>query len=185
MSRSCDRHLSGVIALASQRAFGKLFGDVDESFYYVALVTTGEGLAPCIAAWSREALERAVAGSGDPAQAREWFKWSWADSPYLAFGDEFFDDVRSLFAERGCIAELDMDEEREAEFECRLASMEEALCRLDATRLFGSGERRSQIIVMAEVSPPDHSNTGRAVRLNPGGDLLNEWLRECAEPEPV
>lgn len=185
MRNFCDQHLSNLVFLASRRAIDKLFNDVDESFYYLTLVTTGEGLAPCLAAWSREALGRAIASAGDPAQAREWLKWSWAESPYLAYGDEFFDDVKAHFAERGCLAELTTDEEREAELQCRLASMEDALRTLDATGLFGSGARRSRIVVMAEISPPDHTNTGRAARLNPGGDLLDEWLRECAEPEPV
>ncbi|WP_229421919.1 DUF4303 domain-containing protein [Massilia aquatica] len=175
--------MSSAIEIATRSALEQLFNTVPESFYYCVLITTGEGLAPCLAAWSWEALERA-AGQSD-AQARQWLQWSWGDSPYLAYGDEFFGPVKDLFLKRDAMMRLRTDEESARELDVRLACMAKALANLDAQGLFGSGERRSAILISAEVSPPDYTNTERAVLLNPAGALLDDWLRDCAEPPPV
>lgn len=54
---------------------------------------------------------------------------------------------------------------------------------LDQSEVFGSSEKRADIIINAEIMPPEPSNAQRAIRLNPSGRLLNEWLEECAEEE--
>jgi len=51
--------LGEAIFEATQKAFLKLFEN-GEHYYYCVLLTTGEALSPCIAAWSEEALERFV-----------------------------------------------------------------------------------------------------------------------------
>ena len=51
--------LGDAIFEATQKAFLKLFEN-GEHYYYCVLLTTGEALPPCIAAWSVEALERFV-----------------------------------------------------------------------------------------------------------------------------
>ena len=48
--------LGDAIFEAAQKAFLKLFEN-GEHYYYCVLLTTGEALPPCIAAWSEEALE--------------------------------------------------------------------------------------------------------------------------------
>jgi hypothetical protein len=58
--------------------------------------------------------------------------------------------------------------------------MEAALSEADAAGTFGSGIEREQIVINVEVMPPDHSNTERAIRLNPPA-ALTEWLVEAAE----
>ncbi|UOD29628.1 DUF4303 domain-containing protein [Massilia violaceinigra] len=177
--------MSSAIEIATRSALEQLFNTVPESFYYCALITTGEGLAPCLAAWSWEALERAVNQSESPAQARAWLQWSWGDSPYLAYGDAFFGPVKELFFKRDAMMRLCTDEESARELDVRLACMASALGNLDAQGLFGSDEQRSAILINAEVSPPDYTNTERALQLNPGGALLDDWLRDCAEPPPA
>ena len=58
-----DEVLVRLIKDADQKAFGQLFREHDEQFYYCSLTTTGECHCPVISAWSKEeALER-VAGS--------------------------------------------------------------------------------------------------------------------------
>ena len=49
--------LTAAITEAARMAFQKLFNN-GEHFYYCVLLTTGEGLAPIISAWSWEALDR-------------------------------------------------------------------------------------------------------------------------------
>ena len=74
--------LIAAITKAARMAFQKLFSN-GEHFYYCALLTTGEGFAPVISAWSWEALARVTQLNSETyAQS---IKWSYADSPYYAF----------------------------------------------------------------------------------------------------
>lgn len=170
--------LTAAIAVATRAAVRQLFGQHPEQFYYLSLITTG-GHAPYLSAWSEEALQ-AACRQADPKAAAE-LRWSYADSPYCAFGyEEYFGAVRDLFAQR---PRMDQDwpiERWSAELDTRLQAMEAALASLDAEGLFGSGRERLQIVVNAEVMPPDSSNTERAYRLNPSG-AIGRWLREAAE----
>uniref|UniRef100_UPI003BF8C49E DUF4303 domain-containing protein n=1 Tax=Stenotrophomonas sp. CASM106 TaxID=3111508 RepID=UPI003BF8C49E len=54
--------------------------ETDEHFYYVALMTTGEALAPVLCAWSSEALQR-TADAPFPLEASSDLKWSCIDAP--------------------------------------------------------------------------------------------------------
>jgi len=85
------------IARATEKSFLNLFQN-KEIYYYCALVTTGEAVAPVISAWSWEALEN-VAKKYSKEDV-ELIKWSYADSPYWNFGCENFETVRTLFNER-------------------------------------------------------------------------------------
>jgi hypothetical protein len=49
---------------------------------------------------------------------------------------------------------------------------------------FGEGEKRRSTVISVEVMPPDYTNTERALRLNPRGALLTEWLATAAVPSP-
>jgi hypothetical protein len=173
--------LTDAIAHATRWAVADLFREHPEDFYYCSLITTGEAHPPVLAAWSREALDAAVAGAADPDGARLGLKWSYADSPYLCYGDAHFGEVRRLFGLRPQIGADMTDEAWAAEYDLRLRAMERALARLDAEGAFGTGAARLRLVINAEVMPPDYTNTERALRLNPAG-ALQEWLAECAEP---
>ena len=171
--------LVAAITAAARRAFKRLFEEhPDESFYYCSLITTGEALPPAIAAWSWQALERVCRDTGERA---EDLKWSYADSPYYAFGDELFSQVRELYASRPEALSTD-DESWFEEYNTRLDAMEASMHQLDREGLFGTGKERLKKVVLAEVMPPNCSNTERAKRLNPT-EALKEWLREAAEAE--
>jgi HD-like signal output (HDOD) protein len=60
--------------------------------------------------------------------------------------------------------------------------MESAVGRLDSEGTFGTGLERLGIVVLVEVMPPDHTNTERALRLNPR-EALTEWLNDAAEKQ--
>ncbi len=53
---------------------------------------------------------------------------------------------------------------------------------LDEKGLFGTGDERLNVVVNAEIMPPEYSNTERALRLNPM-ESLKEWLIEATEDE--
>lgn len=168
-----DEELATAILEAVTTAAEELFRQTGESFYYFALITSGEAHAPIVSAWSREKLSM-VADAERPL-----VKWSYADSPYCDFDSAAFGKVRRLFDLRPDILLLD-EPHRSLEYLRRLAAMEAALSQADAAGLFGRGGVRERMVINVEVMPPDGSNTERAVRLNPPA-FLREWMDEAAE----
>ncbi|MBE6754203.1 MAG: DUF4303 domain-containing protein [Ruminococcaceae bacterium] len=173
-----DSILVEAIQKAAYQAFSKLFSEHREQFYYCSLITTGEGLCPVVSAWSKEALERTAQQWDDVEKAKYYLKWSYAETPYFAFGEEFFAEVGELFRQR--MHGLSGDDEIFGEIELRINSMERAMHNLDASGLFGAGKERLGMVINAEFMPPDYTNTERARRLNPE-EALTEWLEEAAE----
>ena len=74
------------------------------------------------------------------------------------------------------------DEKFMEEYEFRMDSMEKVMSDLDKEGVFGSGEKSKNIVVAAEVMPPEYTNTERVLRLN-SREKLKEWLEEAAELE--
>lgn len=171
--------LTAAITKATRMAFQKLFSN-GEHFYYCALLTTGEGLTPIISAWSWEALDR-VSQKYSKTYAQD-VKWSYADSPYYAFGDnEYFGAVKQLFEHRTNIDNLN-DEAWEKELDFRIMAMVEAMSILDSEGLFAQNQSRKNILINVELMPPDASNTQRALELNNPEDI-EDYLQEAAESE--
>ena len=178
MELEIDEMLVAIIQEATKKALSELFQMHKEKFYYCSLITTGEGLYPIISAWSEEALERALNEDGDVEEAKYYLKWSYDESPYFAYGEEYFQEVNKIFLER--MRKLTTDEEKDREVQLRINSMERVMHNLDMAGMFGYGEKRLGIVINAEFMPPDFTNTERALRLNPK-EALNEWLEEIAE----
>ncbi len=179
MKLEIDEKLVEIIQSATEKALLKLYEEHNESFYYCSLITTGEGLCPIISAWSKEALERVANESDDDVEeAKYYLKWSYSETPYFAYGEEFFEDVKNVFIDR--MNKLKTAEERQREVQLRINSMEKVMHNLDAKGMFGQGEQRLNIVINAEFMPPDYTNTERALRLNPQ-EALKEWLEEVAE----
>ena len=99
MGLEIDENLVEIMQIATERAISKLFKEHDENFYYCSLITTGEGLCPIISAWSVEALDKVASENEDAEEAKYYLKWSYAETPYFAYGEEFFNDVKSVFIE--------------------------------------------------------------------------------------
>ena len=181
MELEIDENLVQIIQAATENALNKLFSEHNENYYYVSLITIGECECPFISAWSSEALHREASKKEDYDKEKYYLKWSYADSPYCAYGyDEFFSEVREAYNKRTGILDDDNDEEYEKEMSIRLNSMEKAMHNLDLKGMFGNGEKRIGIVINAEYMPPDPTNTERALRLNPK-EALAEWLKEAAE----
>lgn len=180
MNFDIDPDMVIAIENAARKALKSLFGKYKENFYYCSLITDGMAHCPILSVWSYEALERMSLNEKDPINAKYYLKWSYADSPYFAYGEEYFGEVKEIFNRRPM--SLTNDEEYMKVYEIRLNSMEKAMANLDKEGLFGFGNQRLNIVINAEVMPPDYSNTERALRLNPR-EALNEWLEEIAEEE--
>lgn len=178
MELETDEMLVELIQNATQKAFSQLFEEHKEKFYYCSLITTGEGLCPIISAWSYEALERVANEEDDVEKAKFYLKWSYDETPYFAYGEEYFEDVNKVFLER--MRALTTEKEKVKEIQLRINSMERVMYNLDLNGMFGNGEERLGIVINAEFMPPDFTNTERALRLNPR-EALNEWLEEIAE----
>lgn len=174
--------LKETIKDAVKRAIQSLFKNHKESYYYCSLITDGMANCPIISAWSWEALEREAQKYENVDESRYYLKWSYADSPYCMYGNEFFSEVSKVFNSRD--RKLETDVERTEEIKIRMNSMEKAMAELDAEGLFGTGAKRSGIVINVEVMPPDYENTLRALRLNPR-EALEEWIEEIAEEAPV
>lgn len=178
MEFEIDEGLVIIMQEATKKALHKLFHTHNEKFYYCSLITTGEGLCPIISAWSEEALERVANETDNVEEAKYYLKWSYDESPYFAYGEEYFQGVNKVFLER--MKKLKTDKERDREILLRINSMEKVMHNLDKDGMFGRGENRLGIVINAEFMPPDYTNTERALRLNPK-EALNEWLEEIAE----
>ncbi|GIH09261.1 hypothetical protein Rhe02_73280 [Rhizocola hellebori] len=179
MMAPTESDLAEAIYRATAAAAADLFRDYpDHHFYWYSLTTTGEAHAPCPSAWSTQALAEAARTDED------WLmlKWSYADSPFYFYGGQHFAAVDRLFQARPQI-DACSEEAWACEYELRLRAMEAAMARLDHEGLFGVGQERLRIVITVEVAPPDHTNTERAMRLNPP-EALTEWLAEAAEPAP-
>ena len=177
--------ITNALAEAAEKAFTALFDEHKENFYYCSFIIS-ENSTPYICAWSYEALDRFVNALGitDKTQLeeeREIYKWSYADSPYNAYGyNKYFTDVDKLFKEHW---DNNADNEAfEEQFELWINSMEEAMAALDKKGLFGTASSRNKVVINAEVMPPDCTNTERAKRLNPKR-AIKQWLEEAAEED--
>lgn len=176
-----DVELVSKIKQASQKAILSLFSNHKEQFYYCSLITDGFANCPILSAWSWEALERETQKDNNVEEAKYYLKWSYADSPYCMYGNEYFSDIRKIFDQRNSL--IHTEKERQNEFYIRMNSMERAMFELDEEGLFGTGKQRLGIVINVETMPPDYENTKRAIRLNPKA-ALDDWLEEIAEEEP-
>jgi hypothetical protein len=172
--------LSNAIAKATRAAYEQLIREHEGDYYYFVLATTWDGTVPAVSAWSREALSTAVQSCEDRVEAEWGLKWSYADSPFFCFGDQYFDEVRRLIELRPDMRKL-RGEARNRELSLRVDAMVEAMKFLESEGLFGTGERRNRIFINVEINPPDSTNTARAEFLNPM-DARKEWIEEMAEP---
>lgn len=89
--------------------------------------------------------------------------------------------MAELFARRPEMDAFGPEDAWTEECELRLRAMETAMARLSAEGLFGHGAERLGVVVAVEIMPPDETNRGRVMRLNPP-DALRDWLEHAAEP---
>ncbi len=171
------------LEIATRKAILKFKEAYNEEFYYCTLITDRLGNWPFLTICTKESLNRMLETEDDIEEALYYLKWSYADSPYLAYGAEYFDKVKDIISKRSHLIDSSVDDEQfEKEFQLRLKSMEQVIFNLDKEGLFGSGKERLKVVVNAEVMPPDYGNTEILLRLNPL-EALTEWLDEFAEVE--
>lgn len=148
---------------AAREAVLHLRAEHPEDFCIYALVTSGEAHRPYLAATVR----------GDA-------QWDLAEEPYAIVADDILARTEGAFERRGQLHEMS-DPSAEMEYARRLASLEEALRRLDHEGVFGTDDERGLVLLLVATMPPDESDAGFGRRLNPPGPLLDAWLCEAAE----
>ncbi len=163
-----DYEIINILVPAVEKSFKKLFAVYNENFYYCSLIMA-EDAVPYISAWSEEALKHFLIQkykTEDKINENElMYRWSYADSPYCAYGfEEYFEDVKKLFKRRfgGIVA----DDGYKEEITRWIDSMEKAMQILDEKGTFGKGQYRYNMLINAEIMPPENSNYKRALRLN-------------------
>lgn len=88
---------------ASEKSFNRLFEERNEHFYYCSLVMM-DCATPCITALSEEAYNQLLKDNADGDNSSEedkaYFRWGYAESPYLGFGyEDYFNEVNEFFSE--------------------------------------------------------------------------------------
>lgn len=175
MTIDSDRSLIDLLLVAIKSTVLKL-NETGESFYYYALLTTGEGHPPVLSAWSKEALHRVASDSDDYKQAEYDLKWSASDSPYYASCQEYWKEVEDYVNDQMTDAG-DLDEEQ---WLLLINSMAESLRISDENNVFSGTSNRNDIFINAEVIPPDEGNEMRAKMLNPPSSFT-WWTKEMEE----
>ena len=170
MNSKSKNEIIEVLYEAVEKSFLSLFTDHgDEHFYYCTIVMTEAG-TPCISAQSYESLDKYIKENGMSDEDNADCKWSWADSPYFAYGyDEYFNKVEELFEERFADAESD-NRQYENEYKTWLEAMETVMKMLDQKGIFGKGKNRDEIFIFSEEAPPDDESEAFykcGERLNP------------------
>jgi hypothetical protein len=116
MMQPTEKQICEAIVKAMRNAVFDLFRKHKEQFYFCSLVTTGEANPPVFVAWSKEALENASLKDEYPEAAKVELKWSYADSPYYSYGNEYFEEVRHLFELRPKMSATMTPQEWESEY---------------------------------------------------------------------
>lgn len=182
--------LVAAIADGARKAFLSLFQN-GEHYYYCTLIFTGDGFGPNLSAFSWEALERvalhyAEQGSADTIKKlKSDLQWSWADSPYCSFKEEYFVAARDLVGARRFVDDFSDDEtgyeEWARELNLRLRACEAALKMLDREEIFSKNQLRNSIIIVAEYPTPSEEAAEIAARLNPYSCLLKKYINYASD----
>lgn len=149
----------------------------NEDFYYISLITSGEAHSPILSAWSYQELYKL---SENDKEREQLIKWSYADSPYTMYKNDYFHNVEQIFESRDVegINEKVLNDE----FDFRINAMVTAMQQADTDGVFGSGESRLNLLINVEVMPADETNVIRAKKLNPkNSKILPVWIEEAGE----
>ena len=110
--------LADLLTVAARKAFGRLFRDYPEQYYYCALLTTGAAHCPAVTAWSKETLAEEVAKR--QLHCDSDLKWNGIESPRYIYAEEEFDAVRRVFLDRTSLVSNATSGERLEEYRLRL-----------------------------------------------------------------
>jgi hypothetical protein len=161
--------------------------EINEDFYFLVLVTTGQASPPYLSAVSIEGLKRVVNKyveeyRYDPndSDLEISLKWSFADSPYVLFGcEKYFKDVESLFYLRPSLQDrLDgkmTEKEWLTEYDLRLEIMLLALKELDEEDVFERSKKRKNCFL--NVSP-ECLNVKRTAFILNNSEIVNQVIKD-------
>lgn len=164
---------------ASEKSFSKLFEVNREHFYYCSLVMM-ECATPCITALSEEAyrklLEENAAGENSSGDDKAYYRWAYAESPYLGFGyEEYFSEVSRYYSQDVSYA-LSGDE-----FEKRINDWLQAMVTVMETlkqkgMFMESGN--DEVFLLAEQQPSDTDYNIENARALNNETLFEVWYKD-------
>ena len=141
---------------ATENSFTELFEKYNEQFYYCSLVMM-DCSTPCISALSMKAYQQLLEDNADGNNSSEedkiYFKWCYAESPFLGFGyKEYFKEVDEFFF-RDVLSEIPY-EEVEMRINDWLISMRDVMKTLKDKGIF-ENVSNSKIFLTAEQHPSE------------------------------
>lgn len=175
---SADDALVEALRAAIRETWEALRGErLADELYAFGLYVTRDVLFIGPTAGSEAGL-RALEAEGQPAE-----RWALARSPLHLWGEDRFERVQALLAERPDPYELD-EIAFEAEVAARLESCFAALEALDREGVFGESDARDRLIVSVySADTSDRQRLEHATRLNPKAALVAlEQALEVREP---
>lgn len=184
-SQTIEKQIVDLLVDAAGKAFNDLRKNHNEKFYYYTLIMD-DCCTPYISAVSEESCNELLSEiDRDDYESEEDYindqlmcKWSFADSPYCAYGyDEYFGNVEKLFTERTESIAEDDESGFEDEIQLWLDCMEKAMKILDDMKVFGDRDENTNVFINAEFFPADDSNNIRGKNLNPA-KIFETWLNE-------
>jgi hypothetical protein len=129
MTVPTDAELADAWTTATRNAVTALFEEYpDHHFYRITMMVSDETYPPFLMPMSEEHLAQLRAAS----PTGEYDKWDYSLSPLFPYGrDEHYAEVDRLLELRPDLREIEDDAEWDAEFEARMAAVEESMARLD------------------------------------------------------
>ena len=164
---------------ATEKSFTKLFEKYNEQFYYCSLVMM-DCSTPCISALSMEAyhqlLEDNADGDNSSEEDKTYFKWCYAESPYLGFGyKEYFKEVDEFFFQ-DVLFEIPYED---VEMRTRdwLIAMRNVMKTLKDKGIF-ENDSRTEIFLMAELQPSETDYDLENARYLNDNALFEIWYKD-------
>ena len=181
MDKKTDRkeEIFNLLLDASEKSFSRLFEEHNEQFYYCSLVMM-DCAVPCITALSEEAYHELLVeyadGDDSSEEDRSYYRWAYAESPYLGFGyEEYFNEVSDCFLKD--VSHALSDTEFTEHVNDWLEAMVKVMKTLKEKGLFAGRE----ILLLAEQQPSDTDcNVDNARYLNDEA-LFNAWCKDNIE----
>lgn len=167
-----------ILLEASEKAFIQLFEEYDEQFYYCSLVMM-DVATPCITALSEEAyqqlLEDHADGDNSPEEDKVYFRWNYAESPYLGYGyEDYFNEANEYFS-KDITYDLEDDEFNER-INDWLEAMAEVMKTLKNNGIFMKAG--VSVFLAAEQQPSETEyNLDNAKLLN-DNMVFEEWYKD-------
>lgn len=171
-----------LLLAASEKGFLQLFETHKEHFYYCSLVMM-DCATPCITALSeevyRQLLDDNADGNSSSEEDKAYFRWAYAESPYLGFGyEEYFQEVNAFFCKD---VSLDLsNDEYDEHVRDWVQAMRVVMKSLKDKGIF-SKNCKENVFLFAEQQPPEPDNNLKSAHYLNEEDVFKIWYQDNKE----